>query len=86
MSLTGVRIISAPIVVQEVEGVLYFHGLFRLSALVNGVDTGEGNIPVEGTTESEVRSLMAQAQVENANLNSSNAEEFVATDVIGGAI
>lgn len=85
MSLTGVRLISGPLSVVDEDG-LKWKALFRMTATVAGVNDGGATVLVEGTTESEVRSLMAQAMADNANLNTSDVEAFTATDVIGGAI
>jgi len=86
MSLSNIKIMAETKLLLNPDLVPIFRTNYKPILPVGGHTDGEVETFVEGHTETSFNLWMAQACADRCNLESSNLEEFVATDVIGGRI
>ena len=86
MSLNNVKLVAITTTLIGPDSIPFFRTLYTLTTPIGGHDSGGIETPVEGLTETTFNLQMAQAVADRANLESSNLEQFIPSDVIGGRI
>lgn len=86
MSVTGIKILATTRIGTDNAGEVVYMTDYRPTTPINGHDSGTVNTPLGEITESTFNLLVQQAVADRANAETSNVEEFDASDVFGGRL